>query len=107
MNVAWRPCARAAAFTTLVLAQLFNCFNARSEQTSAFRNLFTNPLLWIAISVSLLLQVAVIHLPLLNEAFTTTPMTPGQWALCAGMASFVLWAEELRKLALRHRRSHP
>ncbi|MBQ0895514.1 cation-translocating P-type ATPase [Micromonospora sp. U56] len=99
--------ARAAAFTTLVLAQLFNCFNARSERTSAFRNLFTNPLLWVAVTVSLLLQVAVIHLPLLNEAFETTPLTTGQWALCAGMASFVLWAEELRKLALRRRRSHP
>ncbi|MGC1211044.1 MAG: cation-translocating P-type ATPase [Micromonospora sp.] len=97
--------ARAAAFTTLVLAQLFNCFNARSERTSAFRNLFTNPLLWIAITVSALLQVAVIHLPLLNEAFETTPLSIGQWALCAGMASFILWAEELRKLILRRRRA--
>ncbi|MGN9779408.1 cation-translocating P-type ATPase [Micromonospora sp. H33] len=96
--------ARAAAFTTLVLAQLFNCFNARSERTSAFRNLFTNPLLWVAVTVSLLLQVAVIHVPLLNQAFTTTALTAGQWALCAGMASFVLWAEELRKLILRRRR---
>lgn len=96
--------ARAAAFTTLVLAQLFNCFNARSERTSAFRNLFTNPLLWLAIAVSLLLQVAVIHLPLLNNAFDTAPLTISEWALCTGMASFVLWAEELRKLILRHRR---
>src|SRR6185436_15001583 len=34
--------ARTAAFTTLVLAQLFNCFNARSEDRSAFANLFAN-----------------------------------------------------------------
>ena len=93
--------ARTAAFTTLVLAQLFNCFNARSERISAFRNMFTNPLLWAAIAVSLLLQIAVVHLPLLNDAFGTTPLGAGQWALCAGMASIVLWAEELRKLALR------
>ena len=36
--------ARTMAFTTLVLAQLFNCFNARSDRTSAFRRLFTNRL---------------------------------------------------------------
>src|SRR5690606_20805894 len=40
--------ARTVAFTTLVLAQLFNCFNARSDRVSAFHHLFTNPLLWIA-----------------------------------------------------------
>jgi Ca2+-transporting ATPase len=60
-------------------------------------------LLWLAVAVSLLLQVAVIHLPLLNDAFETTPLAISQWALCTGMASFVLWAEELRKLILRNR----
>jgi P-type Ca2+ transporter type 2C len=33
---------RTMAFTTLVLAQLFNCLNARSDRTSAFHGLFTN-----------------------------------------------------------------
>ena len=36
--------AHTMAFTTLVFAQLFNCFNARSDRTSAFRRLFTNRL---------------------------------------------------------------
>jgi Ca2+-transporting ATPase len=34
--------ARTAAFTVLVLTQLFNCFNARSESASAFRAAFSN-----------------------------------------------------------------
>ena len=38
--------ARTMAFTTLVLAQLFNAFNARSDRVSAFHHLFTNRLLW-------------------------------------------------------------
>ncbi len=38
--------ARTMAFTTLVFAQLFNCFNARSDLRSAFHRLFTNRLLW-------------------------------------------------------------
>ncbi len=90
--------ARTMAFTTLVLAQLFNCFNARSERVSAFHNLFTNPLLWGAIALSLLLQVAVIYLPFLNRPFGTTPLDGVEWLVCTGMASTVLWANELRKL---------
>ena len=34
--------ARTAAFTTLVFAQLFNTFNSRSENVSAFSHLFVN-----------------------------------------------------------------
>jgi magnesium-transporting ATPase (P-type) len=91
--------ARTLAFTTLVLAQLFNCFNARSERVSAFHHLFTNPLLWGAIGLSLVLQTAVVHVPFLNAAFGTTPLDATGWLLCVGLASTVLWADELRKLA--------
>jgi magnesium-transporting ATPase (P-type) len=90
--------ARTMAFTTLVLAQLFNCFNARSDRTSAFRQLFTNPLLWGAIGISVLLQVAVVQIPFLNESFGTTPLTVTDWLVCVGLASIVLWADEGKKL---------
>ncbi len=93
--------ARTAGFTVLVLAQLFNSLNARSETVSAFHRLFVNPWLWAAIALSVLLQVAVVHLPLLNTAFGTTALTPQQWLVCTTMASAVLWASELRKLAIR------
>jgi magnesium-transporting ATPase (P-type) len=93
--------ARTAGFTVLVLAQLFNCFNSRSDQVSAFRGLFTNRWLWAAIGVSLLLQLLVVHVPLLNRAFATTPLSAADWALCAALASLVLWADELKKLVGR------
>jgi magnesium-transporting ATPase (P-type) len=93
--------ARTMAFTTLVLAQLFNCFNARSDRTSAFHTIFTNRLLWGAIALSLLLQFAVVQLPFLNEAFDTTPLTIGDWLLCLALASIVLWADEAKKLLER------
>ena len=96
--------ARTMAFTTLVLAQLFNCFNARSDRVSAFHHLFTNPLLWGAIALSLILQVAVVYLPFLNQGFGTTALDVTDWALCFGMASAVLWADELRKLLAGRRR---
>ncbi len=93
--------ARTAGFTVLVFAQLFNALNARSETASAFHRLFANPWLWGAIALSGALQVAVVNLPFLNNAFSTTSLTVEQWLLCIAMASAVLWVSELRKLALR------
>ncbi|MES3014742.1 MAG: cation-translocating P-type ATPase C-terminal domain-containing protein, partial [Pseudomonadota bacterium] len=57
--------------------------------------------LWIAIGVSVLLQVAEVEIGLLNVAFGTTPLSAGQWLLCAAMASVVLGYSELRKLFAR------
>ena len=93
--------ARTAGFTVLVLAHLFNAFNARSDVTSAFAHLFGNPWLWGAITLSVLLQVAVVNLAFLNLAFGTAPLAFDQWLLCAAMASVVLWYSELRKLVSR------
>jgi magnesium-transporting ATPase (P-type) len=96
--------ARTMAFTTLVFAQLFNCFNARSDRTSAFSHPFTNRLLWGAIAISVLLQVAVVELPFLNNAFGTEPLGLDDWLVCVGLASAVLWAVELKKLVGRRLR---
>jgi Ca2+-transporting ATPase len=96
--------ARTMAFTTLVLAQLFNCFNARSDRDSAFHHLFTNRWLWGAVALSALLQVAVVQLSFLNEAFDTTPLEIDDWLICLGLASVVLWADEAKKLVERWRR---
>jgi Ca2+-transporting ATPase len=98
--------ARTMAFTTLVLAQLFNCFNARSDRRSAFSGLFANAWLWGAIALSFALQIAVVHLAVLNEAFGTAPLSATDWLICIGLASTVLWANEAKKLVerrFRHR----
>jgi len=93
--------ARTAGFTVLVLAQLFNCFNARSETRSAWHGLFANRWLWATVLLSAALQVAVVHLGFLNEAFGTAPLSLAQWGVCIVMASGVLWFSELRKWAVR------
>jgi calcium-translocating P-type ATPase len=93
--------ARTAGFTVLVLAQLFNCFNARSETRSAFRGMFANRWLWATVALSAVLQVAVVHLAFLNQAFGTAPLSLAQWGVCMAMASGVLWFSELRKWGIR------
>jgi Ca2+-transporting ATPase len=93
--------AQTMTFTTLVVAQLFNVFNARSDVTSAFRSLFTNKWLWLAILISLLLQIAVVYIPLLQTAFKTVPLQITDWLFCLVVSSMVLWGRELTKLAMR------
>ncbi len=93
--------ARTAGFTVLVFTSLYTCFTARSDTTSAFANLFVNPWLWGAVSLSLVLQVAVVHVPFLNIAFGTAPLALDQWLVCAAMASVVLIYSEGQKLLRR------
>lgn len=93
--------ARTMGFSILVVAQLFNALNARTTTTSALRHPLASPRLLGAIALSLALQILVVHLPLLNQAFATVPLSLTDWAVCIAAASIVLWAEELRKLARR------
>ncbi|WP_233188051.1 cation-translocating P-type ATPase [Actinomyces qiguomingii] len=93
--------ARTAAFTTLVLAQLFNTVNSRSETVSAFRHLLVNKWLWGAIALGVVLQIAVVEVPLLQAAFSTASLDLVHWAVAVAMASLVLWVDELRKLVRR------
>jgi magnesium-transporting ATPase (P-type) len=80
---------------------LFNVFNSRSEDTSAFHHLFNNRWLWLAILLSIAFQVAVIYIPVLNTAFGTTPLSFTDWGVATALASVVLWAEEAKKLIMR------
>jgi Ca2+-transporting ATPase len=93
--------AQTMAFTTLVFFQLFNTFNARFEDRSAFHRLFANRWLWLAVLVSVALQLAVVHAPFLQSAFRTVPLAPSDWLICTLVASSVLWLSELKKLSMR------
>jgi len=85
------------AFTTLMLFQIFNVFNARSDDRSALPRLFTNRWLWTAVAGSVVLQVVVVYVPFLQNAFGTTSLSAGDWVFCIGVASSVLWLREAGK----------
>jgi P-type Ca2+ transporter type 2C len=93
--------AQTMAFTTLMMFQLFNVVNARSDERSAFSGLFRNHWLWAAIGLSLLLHVAVIYVPFLQEAFSTVSLSASDWLRCLLAASSVLWLRELSKFVTR------
>jgi Ca2+-transporting ATPase len=95
--------AQTMAFTTLMLFQMFNVVNARSDEQSAFVHLFANRWLWAAIVGSVALQVLVVHLPFLQRAFGTTGLRGGDWVFCVAVASSVLWVSEVTKAIARRR----
>ncbi len=95
--------AQTLAFTTLVFFQLFNALNARSDEDSAFKGLFSNKWLWLALFISVLLQIAVIYLPFLQTPFNTVPLSAQDWLLCILVGSTVMWLRELVKVFQRRR----
>jgi Ca2+-transporting ATPase len=95
--------ARTMAFTTLVLFQLFNAANARSDERSAFHRLFRNPWLRGALVLSLALQILVVYAPFLQPAFGTVGLGLGDWLVCVAVASSVLWLREVSKLFVSER----
>ena len=84
-----------------MLFQLFNILNARSDERSAFTGLFTNRWLWAALVVSIVLQFAVLYVPVLQQAFGTTGLSASDWLRCVAVASSVLWLREVTKLLTR------
>ncbi len=99
------PHARTMAFTTLVFCSIITIFSARSDEHSAFRRLFSNAWLWWAIALSLVLQVIVVYVPVLQRAFSTTNLSLMDWGRCAAAGGAVLALRELSKLVIRSRRA--
>ncbi|MEQ1805908.1 MAG: HAD-IC family P-type ATPase, partial [Burkholderiaceae bacterium] len=90
------------AFTTFVLFQFFNVFNARSESGSAFNaRFFDNRMLWVSLIGTLALQVVAVHWTPASQLFGTTGMAWVDWGVAIGVASSVLLLEETRKLVAR------
>jgi Ca2+-transporting ATPase len=98
------PYGQTRAFVTLVFFSLFTVFAARSEERSAFRDLFSNRWLWAAVGLALVLQVMVVYVPVLQRAFGTVPLSAFDWAFCALVGSSVLFLTEGIKLLAGPRR---
>jgi Ca2+-transporting ATPase len=95
---------RTETFTMLAMCQWFNVLSCQSATRSALRlGVLRNPWLSGGLLLSIGLQALVIWAPFMQEAFYTVPLAPGVLGPMLGLASAVLWAEELRKLLARWR----
>ena len=90
--------ARTLAFCTMVTFEWFRVFNARSDELSVFKlGIFRNRWLVGAVSLAIMLQLAVVYIPFLQQAFRTVPLGIDRWgiAILAGGSLFII--EETRK----------
>ncbi len=95
--------AQTMAFTTLMLFQMFNVLNQRSEHASLFAvGMFKNIWLWAAIIVSIGLQFAVIEIPFLQHLFGTVHLAAKDWLIAIGVSASVLVFGEIVKLLKRY-----
>ena len=95
---------RSVTMTQMVMFQFFHVLNSRSMHRSAFRMPLTgNPFLFIAVAGAVVAQIGVLHLPFMQDLFSTTPLSLEQWGIVVGVGSLVLAFVEVEKFFLRHR----
>jgi Ca2+-transporting ATPase len=88
-------------FISLVLIQFFKAYNFRSDRASVLHRPFANKWLNIAILWELALLVALIYVPLLQDAFGTYALTLGDWVLVLVVSGTIVPVLELAKWIIR------
>jgi Ca2+-transporting ATPase len=93
--------AMTTSFTALVVFEMFNAFNAKSESKSVFSvGIFSNKYLIAAVSISILLQLIVIYTPL-STAFHTVALSALDWLRIVAVAFTVIIADAIYKVVKR------
>jgi Ca2+-transporting ATPase len=91
-------------FTTMVLSQMGLALAYRSERDSFFRiGIFSNRAMVAAVTLTFVLQLLVIYVPLFQPLFHTSPLTAQELAISLVVSTIPFWAVELKKLVLRRR----
>ena len=85
-------------FTTLTLAQMGNALATRSDRDTLWQiGPFSNKTMLGSVLLTFALQMAVIYLPFLNRAFSTTPLSLRDLLVSLGFSVIVFLAVELFK----------
>lgn len=101
-NVTWQT----MVFTTLTLSQMGNALAIRSERDSLFRIGFrSNRMIWAAVLLTFVLQLAVVYVPWLQEVFHTVALPPHELLISLAASTLVFWGIEMKKWLARRARS--
>jgi Ca2+-transporting ATPase len=93
---------RTETFTLLAMCAWFNVLNCQSATRSALRlGVLGNRWLLGGLGLSVLLQALVLYAPPMNTLFHTQSLPGLSLLALLGLASLVLWVEELRKAWVR------
>ena len=96
------PLAQTVALTTMVVFQMFQAGEARSETRSLFRmSPFSNRFLVLAVAGALLIHVVALYLPLTQAILRVEPIDLDAWVRIVLVASTLLIAMEAHKAVRR------
>jgi len=96
--------AETMAFVTLSASELVRAYTARSERVSLFRlGVFSNKYMQYAVSLSLVLLLAVIYLPFLQPIFNTVALGAREWLVMLPLLITPSVAAEVTKTLVRTR----
>jgi Ca2+-transporting ATPase len=95
--------AQTVTFTTLVIFELFNAFNCRSERHSVLRiGILRNRWLVVAVAISFFMQLIILYIPTLRVLFDTVALSMTDWLIIIPLSSTPLIVTELVKLWKEH-----
>ena len=87
------------AMSTLVVIEMFNAFNALSENNSLFVTPpWVNRWLLVAIAVSMGLHFTILYTPWLADSFGVVPLSLNEWLLVVAVSFPIIPLDELLKL---------
>lgn len=84
-------------FVSLVLIQFFKAYNFRSDRRSVFDQPFANRWLNLSIAWEVLLLVAIMYVPILQDAFGTSALSATEWIVLTAAAASIVPVLELAK----------
>jgi Ca2+-transporting ATPase len=100
------PYARTMAFVVLAASQLFYSLSMRNSTKSIFKiGVFSNKFLIGAIIVGILLQLVVITVPFLADAFGVHNLSLSEWGIVIGFSLIPLIVNEIIKFIARTKES--
>ena len=92
------------SLTVLVMIEMFNAVNALSEDSSLLTvGLFANPLLLLAIALSVALHCVILYIPFFARIFGTYPLDTNDWLLVIAFSFPVIFVDEILKIFSRRR----
>jgi Ca2+-transporting ATPase len=92
------------SLSVLVIIEMFNAFNALSENQSLFKTgPFVNPYLILAVATSVFLHCLILYIPYCNFLFGTAPLSLGDWMLVLIFSFPVILLDEVLKFYSRLR----
>jgi Ca2+-transporting ATPase len=90
--------AHTMVFFTLGCLQFAQVLAIRSERESLFSiGLLSNPYLFGAVGIGVVLQIALLYVPVLQGIFQTVALSPLQLVVCLVVASSIFFAIEIEK----------